>query len=96
MLFHFQKELCLSCYEWAKVFPGLILSEVIEANISFPSFLNLSHNGRTVTKTTETYAVNLGEMVNILPEDPHSESTSLKLLDKIGNSQKPLEKMVAQ
>lgn len=45
-------KLCLHCYEWAKVFPGLIVSEVIEANISFHSFLNLGHNSRTVTKTT--------------------------------------------
>lgn len=56
--FHFQKESHLSCCEWVKLFPKLIVSEVIEANISF-QFLNLSHNGRIVVKTTETYVVNL-------------------------------------
>lgn len=53
VLFHFQKGLCLSCYEWAKyLFPGLTVSEVIQANISFHSFLNLGHNRGIVTKTT--------------------------------------------
>lgn len=91
-LFYFQKELCLSCYKWAKVLPGLTVSEDIEANISFHGSLNRGHNSRTVTEKAETDGVNLQDGPSIFPEDPHSESASARLLEKTGHSQKSLGK----
>lgn len=73
-LFCFQKELCLSCYKWAKVLPGLIVSEDTEANISFHGSLNLGLNSRTVAKTAETGGVSLQDGPSVCPEDPRSES----------------------
>lgn len=57
-----------------KTIPGLIVPEVIEADIHFTFFLNLGHNSSIVTKIIETFAENLKDGINIFPEEPHPET----------------------
>lgn len=74
-----------------KIFSGIIVSKVIEANISFDKFVNLGHNSSTVTKTTWTYPVNLKDGETILPDNPNSERIWWKPSVRRENSEKSSE-----